>query len=37
MPRPYSSRRKCGICSFDKKYPVSRRKRKVVRDVIKEG
>jgi hypothetical protein len=37
MPRPYSSRRKCGICSPDKKWPLSRRKRKVVCDAIKEG
>lgn len=37
MPQPESARRKCGICSPDKKWPASRRKRKVVRDAIKEG
>lgn len=37
MPRPASASRKCGICSPDKKWPPSRRKKAVIRDAIKEG
>lgn len=37
MPMPERARRKCGICSPEKKWPKSRRKRKTIRDAIKEG
>lgn len=37
MPNPESARRKCGICSPDKKWPSSRRKRAVIDKAVAEG